>query len=78
MELIKVITKNGEIRTCCAKCYDAWSPHCTCVCGGLNHGVGFDEAKKNTFTDLVPKILKECPGAEIIINDKVRQEDFFV
>lgn len=33
---------------CDAKCYNAKGPTCKCVCGGVNHGVGIDEAIQNT------------------------------
>lgn len=35
-------------RTCSALCYNAKGPVCCCVCGGVNHGVGFRQAAENT------------------------------
>ena len=29
---------------CDERCYDAKSTDCTCVCGGKNHGAGFEDA----------------------------------
>lgn len=29
---------------CDAKCYDATSADCNCICGGKNHGVGYHVA----------------------------------
>ncbi len=29
---------NGTKRQCTARCHDAKSPKCTCVCGGVLHG----------------------------------------
>jgi len=37
---------------CDAKCYEAEHPECDCCCGGVNHGVGFRQAAKNTLIDL--------------------------
>lgn len=31
-------------RRCDASCYNAKGDKCCCVCGGKNHGVGFDQA----------------------------------
>ena len=33
---------------CDARCYDATTPGCFCVCGGMNHGVGEKQACANT------------------------------
>ena len=42
-------------RRCDARCYDSMFEHaakggarCRCVCGGKNHGVGLDEAKRRS------------------------------
>jgi len=32
---------------CDAKCYDAKTPRCDCICGGANHGVGRNQAIEN-------------------------------
>lgn len=36
-------------RRCDARCYDAKGKKCTCICGGKNHGVGFEKALENSF-----------------------------
>ena len=46
--LISVHTSDGCVGRCDAKCHEATSPHCDCVCGGMNHGVGHDRAVENT------------------------------
>lgn len=33
---------------CDARCYDATRPDCTCVCRGVNHGVGWERAAEQT------------------------------
>ena len=35
-------------RRCDARCYSASAPDCDCICGGMNHGKGFDAAAQNT------------------------------
>ena len=41
---------NGEgERRCDAKCYEATNSKCTCICGGMNHGVGLKRAQDNTL-----------------------------
>jgi len=45
--LISQRTATGE-RRCDAKCYNAKGEKCTCVCDGINHGVGIEHAYKNT------------------------------
>jgi hypothetical protein len=44
--------KNGSnaARRCDARCYDARHSVCDCVCGGVNHKVGFLQALNNTQT----------------------------
>lgn len=38
---------SGEKRVCDGKCYNALGPDCDCICGGMNHGVGYIQAVKN-------------------------------
>jgi len=45
-------SKDGKrTRTCNARCYNAKGKRCTCICGGKNHGVGYDQALDNTFLE---------------------------
>ena len=46
--LISVYTSNGCVGRCDARCHDATSDKCTCVCGGMNHGDGVEAAIDNT------------------------------
>jgi len=46
--LILAANLSGPIGRCDARCYNATDPRCDCVCGGLNHGVGYDKALQNT------------------------------
>lgn len=46
--LIAAYNSDGCIGRCDAKCYNATGQHCDCICGGMNHGVGKQQAEKNT------------------------------
>jgi hypothetical protein len=46
--LIAVYTSSGLIGRCDAKCYEAITPLCECMCGGRNHGKGREYATSNT------------------------------
>lgn len=35
-------------RSCNARCYNAKHPNCACVCGGMNHSVGLEDATERT------------------------------
>jgi hypothetical protein len=45
--LIAAYNSSGCIGRCDAKCYNATSPNCDCICGGINHGVGQNKAMEN-------------------------------
>lgn len=47
MVLIEVLS-GGRRRRCDARCYRGRVGRCRCVCGGKNHGVGFERAMENT------------------------------
>ncbi len=46
--LIAAYGSDGCEGRCDAKCYEATSPVCTCICGGMNHGAGLQKAVENT------------------------------
>ena len=46
--LIAVYNSEGCQGRCDARCYEAISSECDCICGGRNHGVGLDQAANNT------------------------------
>lgn len=48
MTLISVYNSDGCVGRCDAKCYDAITPECDCICGGRNHGAGKSKAIENT------------------------------
>ncbi len=41
------MNKSGIVGRCDAKCYNAEHPECDCICGGRNHGAGFEKALDN-------------------------------
>lgn len=47
--MISAHDSSGCIGRCDAKCYNATTPHCECICGGMNHGVGQKQAENNTI-----------------------------
>jgi len=46
--LISSESSSGQRRRCDAKCYNAKHDKCTCICGGVNYGVGLQKAVENT------------------------------
>lgn len=44
--LLRATTETG-IKVCNSKCYEAKSDICTCICNGLNHKKGLEQAKLN-------------------------------
>ena len=46
--LIAVYNSDGCVGRCDARCHQATTPECDCICGGKNHGVGRRQAWENT------------------------------
>lgn len=46
--LIAAYNSEGCTGRCDARCHQATSPDCDCICGGRNHGVGYAKAVANT------------------------------
>jgi len=68
--LMSVGDNYGE-RRCDEKCYGAEGGSCSCICGGMNHGIGLKAAAANTqehAKQLLKKIKEENPGMEATIN----------
>jgi hypothetical protein len=61
--LIAVYNSDGCVGRCDAKCYEAFTSECDCVCGGLNHGAGLFKAADNT-RDLADSWIKEYAKAK--------------
>lgn len=79
--LIAVHNSEGCVGRCDARCYGATHEDCNCVCGGINHGVGEQKARNNTY-DMIEQIQNYCEqtyGQEIDLLCKVnaRQLELF-
>ena len=48
MTLIAVYNSDGCVGRCDARCYQATTPTCHCICGGKNHAAGLVKALDNT------------------------------
>lgn len=47
--MIEVYNDLGQcVGRCDSKCYEAKDSGCSCICGGINHGVGLESAIENT------------------------------
>lgn len=70
--LIAVYNSEGCVGRCDAKCHDATSSGCHCICGGTNHGVGHDQAERNVraYTDAK---LREIEARGGYVPDEFRQ-----
>jgi len=58
--LITVYNSRGCVGRCDAKCHNAIMPECVCICGGVNHGVGLDQARLNTKKIADEQLRKNC------------------
>jgi hypothetical protein len=65
--LIAIYTGDGCIGRCDAKCYNAWGPECHCVCQGVNHGAGKQEAVASTC-ELAGSRLAQAEAAGHLIS----------
>jgi hypothetical protein len=60
--LISVYNNTGCIGRCDEKCYDAKEEKCDCICGGVNHGKGKEQAIENAeryADDMLDKFRKQ-------------------
>lgn len=71
--LIIASNSDGVYGRCDANCYDAKNSKCTCICGGMNHGGGKQQAMVNT-REYSKQVLKE---AGVDIPKEVDQLNFF-
>ena len=50
MTLFSAYLPNGQkLGQCDASCYDGTGTRCKCICGGINHGVGLQQAAAQTL-----------------------------
>jgi hypothetical protein len=48
MPTLMIYRGRTNVRRCTAQCYNASGTRCTCICSGMNHGVGELKALQNT------------------------------
>lgn len=58
--LIAVYAAGGCVGRCDARCYDAASGDCDCICGGANHGAGIERAASNTRDQAEQWVKRYC------------------
>lgn len=57
---IAVYNSDGCVGRCDAKCHNASSPDCDCICGGRLHGVGAGSAVEQNTRDLLGDELTDA------------------
>jgi hypothetical protein len=60
--LLAIYVGRHCIGRCDAKCYDSTGADCDCICGGINHGSGKEQAVSNTreqAEEWIPRYAKE-------------------
>ena len=62
--LIAAYNSEGCIGQCDAKCHNATQPRCTCICGGVNHGVGLARAQANMLAFAPEKVKEWIKGVD--------------
>lgn len=58
--IISAYNGYGQVRRCDARCHEAVTPDCDCICGGAFHGVGSRIAMADRFTLSEQEV--ETPG----------------
>lgn len=66
--LIAVYNSEGCQGRCDARCYEATSTACDCICGGRNHGVGLAQAADNT-RDLAERWIEDYKHQKGLADD---------
>jgi hypothetical protein len=59
---IAVYNSGGCVGRCDAKCHNASSPDCDCICGGRLHGTGGRAIEQNTRDLLGDELTDELAG----------------
>lgn len=50
--VLAVYNSEGCVGRCDAKCHEATTRECDCICGGRNHGIGVRRALDQTRADI--------------------------
>lgn len=72
--VLSVHNSDGCVGWCDANCHDAKNPKCTCICGGVNHGVGLSKAVENirAVYDTIIETLEE--GQMAVLPEAIQME----
>lgn len=67
-----IVVKDGDktVRRCDKRCYDAKHENCHCVCNGINHMKGYEQAQKNVtehFQAIKEKFEAENPDRVVAL-----------
>lgn len=65
MTTIKVVNSNGMVGRCDARCHEAKTPDCHCICGGAFHGIGSEAAREDRFDLTDSEILEDRPNCRV-------------
>ena len=69
MTLVEARKSSKLIGRCDARCYNATSSKCNCICGGANHGIGFIKARTNMTDKLQGEIVQKLRERPDFQND---------
>ena len=81
--LLSVYDSRCCIGCCDAKCYDAKSLKCNCICRGTNHGVGLEQAVRNVAErdvglrcdDVTNYALLRRLDARLVVVNRLKKRD---
>lgn len=60
--LLELRRRKRVISVCDQRCYNGKGLRCNCICKGLNHGVGLEQAIQNCHnTELIPELDPNLP-----------------
>lgn len=74
--LIAVYNSSGCVGRCDARCYNAKTKECNCICGGANHGVGEKDATANVLA-YTKERLAEIKAKGGYVPEGIKQGDLF-
>jgi len=69
--LITVTDGNDRKTSCDSRCHNAVSLQCRCCCGGMNHGVGREQAIENTSNMTDEQINAFCQQGGLSFEDVI-------
>jgi hypothetical protein len=71
----------GEKGRCDAKCHNATTPHCDCMCGGRYHGSGangtFEEVRREHAAEILEAAKRQAASQGFSLAAVLEQQDLF-